>query len=83
MLPPNRARQVIIEACGKGPQSVAMLAAHMLNAGEDHALIYATVRVHLPTLIDDRKIETVTLSNGEMIYRLPANASFEARKDDE
>lgn len=82
MLPANRARQVIIEACGRGPQSVAMLAAHMLNAGEDHALIYATVRIHLPNLIDERRIETVTLTNGECIYRLPAHASFEPRTEE-
>lgn len=83
MLPPDRARQIITDACGKGPQSIAMFAAHMLNAGEDVALIYATVRVHLPTLIDERRIEAVTLSNGEVIYRLPATAAFETKKEDE
>lgn len=81
MLAPEIARRVIVEACGKGPQSIPMLAAHMLNAGENVASIYATVRVHLPTLMDNGKIEAVELSNGTTIYRLPAKAAFETLSD--
>lgn len=81
MLAPEIARRVIIEACGHGPQSIPMMAAHMLNAGEHVASIYATVRVNLPTLIDDRKIEPVLLTDGITIYRLPAHANFEKHKD--
>jgi len=81
MLPPDIARRTITDACGKGPQSVAMLAAHMLNAGEHVASIYATVRIHLPVLIDDRRIEAVELSGGDVIYRLPAKVAFEKKVD--
>lgn len=81
MIPPDRARQVIVEACGRGPQSIPMLAAHMLNAGEHVASIYATVRIHLPGLVSEKRVEEVKLSDGAIVYRLPAKTPMEPKKE--
>lgn len=57
-----------------------MLASHMLNGGEHVTSIYSTVRVHLPMLVDERRIEELTMSDGVTVYRLPEHTPMEAKK---
>jgi hypothetical protein len=75
------ARQGVMDAVSHGPQSLAQLAAHMLNVGVSLDAIYFAARVTTAQLIGERKIETFQFTNGDVVYRLPANTPMEPRKD--
>jgi hypothetical protein len=79
MIDRAKARQIVLDACSQGPQSRAMIAGSMLEVAPPDQ-IYLAARIAISDLLLDRKIESVQLHNGDVIYRLPANTPFEDAK---
>lgn len=76
----DQARQACMDAIGTHPASVAMLATAMHNAGCEASKMYFWARIAIAELVGEKRAETVTLSNGDVIYRLPANTPSEPKK---
>ncbi len=79
MIPQPTAQQAIMDMLSHGPATIPMLAAEMINRGERTEFIYATARLAVRALLDDRRIEECEIQDGPIIYRLPARTPMEKR----
>lgn len=74
------ARQALLDALGHGPHSMPMLAGEMIRRGCVDVQAYFWARMAVKDGLTDRVCEAVTLSNGDVVWRLPANTPFENPK---
>jgi hypothetical protein len=73
----DAARAAVLGAVGYGPQSIAMLASHMLNAGIPDYSIYLAARMAVNDLLMTRQIEECQIHDGPVVYRLPSKTPMD------
>lgn len=78
---PAAMRQALLDELGQHPASIPMLGNAMARAGCPEAQKYFWARMAIKDALLDRACEEVTLHDGYIIFRLPANTPFEKPKD--